>query len=528
VRLRRFPRPSARYVALTAALATALVLGGGCTNDPFDPGSLPNARPVARIFVTSGPGDTLNATSYYRRTFRWSGSDADGWVEKFYVSIRTQHGTPAPWDTTARTDTTTVRTDTTMTFTTDDQGHAEATVLVVCRDDRGALSDTVTQYIPLRNFPPVINFQADFDTVRWSYGAANFRLFALDLDGNETLDDSLLYRLDTADTTIVRATGSPGADPSLCWVKKAFDDPLGRTFSIALKGTPPAAARTLTVSVRDEARSDARLRWTWKVLEARGPVLLVADAGPSTFTTCYRPVMDALFGTGQWSLYNLGSPLVDRSLSGVSPELYYVGLPDKPWVLLESLRQFPVVLWYTGGGSSLNLKGSVDPLKSYLTPPPDPATGLPEAPAGRLMLVSKAVVGISSNLPADFVKTVLGLKTGAAPPADFVVPIGKRALGQRVTLPFFTAILSTNRQAIGVERLTLTGTEALYRLENYQYSPDGRPPYDPIVVTRKPPAAQAPLASALVMSLQLEFFDQAQVVLALRALLRNELGVTLP
>ncbi len=521
MRLRRFPRPSARSVALTAALATvlALVLGGGCTNDPFDPDSLPNARPVARIFVTSAPGETLNATSYFRRTFRWSGSDADGRVVEYHVSIETQRGTPAPWDTTART-------DTTMTFTTDDVGHAEATVRVACRDDRGALSDTVTQYIPLRNFPPVINFQADFDTVRWSYGAANFRLFALDLDGNETLDDSLLYRLDTADTTIVRASGSPGADPALCWVKKAFDDPLGRTFSIALKGTPPAAARTLTISVRDEAHSEARLNWTWKVLEARGPVLLVADAGPSTFTAFYRPVMDALLGAGQWSLYNVGSPLVDRSLSGVSPELYYVGLPDRPWVLLESLRQFPVVLWYTGGGSSLNLKNSVEPLKSYLTPPPNPATGLPEAPAGRLVLVSKSIIGVSSNLPADFVKSVLGVSTVAAPPADFVVPIGKQALGQRVTLPPFTAISSTNRQAIGVK--LLTGTEALYKLEYYQYSPDGRPPYDPIVVTRKPPAATAPLASVLVMSLQLEYFDQAQVVLALRALLLNELGVMLP
>jgi len=521
MRLRRSLRPSARGVALTAALATvlALVLGGGCTNDPFDPGSLPNARPVARIFVTSGPGDTLNATSYYHRTFRWSGSDADGRVVEYYVSIETQHGTPAPWDTTART-------DTTMTFTTDDLGHAEATVRVACRDDRGALSDTVTQYIPLRNFPPVINFQADFDTVRWSYGAANFRLFALDLDGNETLDDSLLYRLDTADTTIVRAVGSPGADPALCWVKKAFDDPLGRTFSIALKGTPPAAARTLTVSVRDEARSDARLHWTWKVLEARGPVLLVADSGPSTFNTFYRPVMNALFGAEQWSLYNVGSPLVGQELAGVSPELFYVGLPDKSWVLLESLRQFPVVLWYTGGGSSLNLKGSVDPLTRYLAPPTDPATGLPEAPAGRLMLVSKALVGVYTNLPPGFVTSVLGVSTVAAPPADFVVPIGKRALGQRVTLPAFAAVSATNRQAIGVQ--LRTGTEALYKLENYQYSPDGRPPYEPIVVTRKPTAAQAPLASALVMSLQLEFFDQAQVTLALRALLRNELGVTLP
>jgi hypothetical protein len=523
VRLRRPPRPPARNVVLIAALATvlALALGGGCTNDPFDPNSLPNARPVARIFVTSGPGDTLNATSYYHRTFRWSGSDADGRVMEFYVSIETQHGTSAPWDTTTRT-------DTTMTFTTDDLGHAEATVRVACRDDRGALSDTVTQYIPLRNFPPVVNFQSDFDTVRWSYGAANFRMFALDLDGNETLDDSLFYRLDTADTTIVRAIGSPGADPALCWVKKAYDDPAGRTFNIALKGTPPALARTLTVSVRDEARADARLRWTWKVLEARGPVLLVADSGPSAYNGFYQPVMDALFGPDQWSIYNVGSPLVGRELAGAHPELFYVGLPDRTWVLLETMRQFPVVLWYTGGGASLNLKNSVDPITRYLAPPTNPGTGLPEAPAGRLLLVSKGIVGVSATLPPDFVKTVLGLSTVAAPPAEFLMPIGKQARGQRVTLPAFTVVSSTNRQAIGVKPQTTAGTEALYKLESYQYSPDGRPPYDPIVVTRKPPAAQAPLASALVMSLQLEFFDQAQVTQALSALLRNELGVTLP
>ncbi len=516
---RRPSRPYSRAVApaAAAAAALALALGGGCTNDPFDPGSLPNARPVARIFVTSGPGDTLNATSYYHRTFRWSGSDADGRVTEFYVSIETQAAAAAPWDTTART-------DTTMTFTTDDLGHAQATVRVACRDDRGALSDTVSQYIPLRNFPPVVNFQADFDTVRWSYGAANFRLFALDLDGNETLDDSLLYRLDTADTTVVRAYGSPGADPALCWVKKAFDDPAARTFSIALKGTPPAVARTLTVSVRDEARADARLRWTWKVLEARGPVLLVADAGPNSFTALYRPVMDALFGAQQWSLYNIGSPLVERALADVSPELFYVGLPDRPWVLLESMRQFPVVLWYTGGGSSLNLKGAVDPLTRYLAPPLDPGTGQPEAPAGRLMIVSKALVGAFTNLPPGFVTNMLGVSTVAAPPSDFVVPTGRRALGQRVTLPAFASISSATRPAVGVQ--LRTGSEALYKLENYQYSE--RPPYEPLVVTRKPTAAVSPLASVIVMSLQLEGFDQAQVTAALRALLGNELGVTLP
>lgn len=517
----RFRRSSLRAVAPAAALTAALacVLGGGCTNAPFDPDSLPNARPVARIFVASAPGETLNATSYYHRTFRWSGSDSDGRVVEFYVSIETQHGVPAPWDTTTGT-------DTTMTFTTDDRGHAEATIRVACRDDRGALSDTMSQYIPLRNFPPVVNFQADFDTVRWSYGAANFRLFALDLDGNETLDDSLLYRLDSADTNVVRAYGSPGADPALCWVRKAFDDLQGRTFNIALKGTPPAAARTLTVSVRDEANSDARLSWTWKVLPALGPVLLVADAGPSTYNSFYQPVMDSLFGAGQWSLYNLGSPLVGPELAGVSPELFYVGLPDKTWVLLETMRQFPVVLWYTGGGASLNLKSSIDPVTRYLTPPTNPATGLPEAPAGHLMLVSKSLVGTYTNLPPGFVTGVLGVSTVAAPPADFIVPIGKRALGQRAALPAFASVAATNRQALGLQ--LRTGTEALYKLEYYQYSPDGRPPYEPIVSTRRPTAAQSPVASVLLMSLQLEYFDQAQVTAALRALLRNEMGVTLP
>ena len=63
---------------------------------------------------------------------------------------------PAPWDTTTRT-------DTTMTFATDDEGNAEATFYLACRDDRGALSDTLVQFMPLRNFPPAVNFQSDFD-----------------------------------------------------------------------------------------------------------------------------------------------------------------------------------------------------------------------------------------------------------------------------------------------------------------------------------------------------------------------------
>lgn len=512
---------SRRLVACGAvawgALAALVLCGQGCTNAPFDPDTLPNQPPVARIFATSALGDTLNATSYYRRTFHWSGSDADGRVEAYFVSIETLRGVPAPWDTTTRT-------DTTMTFTTDDFGHAEATVRLACRDDRGALSDTVAQYFPLRNFPPVVNFQADFDTVRWSYAAANFRFFALDLDGNETMDDSLTYWLDTADTTVVRAAGEPGADPVLCRVRKPFDDPEAWTFSIALVGMPPAARRTLTVAVRDEARAEARQRHSWKVLEARGPVLLVADSGPSTYTGFYAPAMNALFGADGWSLYNVSSPLGDDP---ERPELSEPGLPDQPWVLRDTFRQFPVVLWFTGGAASLNLKwavtagGANTALGDYLVPPE------PEIAPGRFLLVSKSATGsVATNvLPPGFVTNVLGISTTAAPASAVNVPIGRQALGQRVTLPAFASNDSFNRQALGV--VPRTGTETIYKLEYYQY--DLRPPYEPIVGVRRPALSPTtPLASVVLLSLQLESFDPAQATAALGAVLRHELGVAVP
>lgn len=507
-------RRSAASLAALAALGALALLGPGCANDPFDPSSVPNARPVARIFVTTAPGDTLNATSYYRRTFHWSGSDEDGRVVEYHVTIEPQRGVAAPWDTTTAT-------DTTMTFTTDDNGHAEATIRVACRDDRGALSDTVSQYIPLRNFPPVVNFQADFDTVRWSYAAANFRFFALDLDGNETMDDSLTYWLDTADTTVVCPAGAPGADPALCRVRKPFDDPEGRTFEIPLRGVPPAAARTLTVSVLDEARADARLRHTWKVLAARGDVLVVADGGPNPYTAFYRDALDAIFGPDGWSLYNVSSPL---GSDPAYPELTRPGLPDKPWVLRDTFREFPVVLWFTGGAASLNLKwaasagGANTALGDYLSPPE------PGMEPGRLLLVSKSSAGATYNLPPGFVTNVLGISTTAAPASDINVPIGRQALGQRPALPSFASSDGFNRQALGVQ--PRTGTEVIYKLEYYQY--DRRPPYEPVVGVRRPAAAQSPLASVVLLSVQLESFNTVQATAALRAVLANELGVAVP
>ncbi len=501
----------ALLIALAAAGLLAALLGG-CTNKPFDPGSVANQRPVARIFVTTAPGDTLNPTSYYRRTFYWSGSDADGRVVAYYVSIAAKRGATAPWDTTTRT-------DTTMTFATDDLGRAEAVIRLVCRDDRGALSDTVTQFIPLRNFPPVINFQADYDTVRWSYGAANFRFFALDLDGNATMDSTLRYCLDTADTTIVRRIGTPGADPALCWVERPYDDFAGRTFEIKLTGTPPAARRTLTVSVKDEAQADTRFHWTWDVLEARGPVLLVADSGPNSYVACYRPMMDAIFGPDGWSLYNLGSPL--STDPNDPPQLRNAGLPDRQWVLLETLRQFPVVLWYTGGSGSINLKNSVNAVTQYLIP------SEPGKTPGHLLLVSKAVAGSMGNLPQGFLNNVLGIKSTPAPPAVFNVPVGKRAMGQRAggILPNFSSNDQYNQQALGIQTQS-AASEVIYKLEYYQYNV--RPPYEPVVGVRVPTYATAPAARSVVLSLQLEGFNLDETTAALRAVLQNELGVTVP
>ncbi len=488
-----------RLLVPPLALAATVVLGvsawlGGCTNDPFDPESIPNQPPVARIFIQSVVGDSLNPTSYYQRIFHWSGSDADGFVVRYFVSIETQHGVPAPWDTTTAT-------DTTMTFITDDVGHAEATVYVVCEDNRGALSDTASQYIPLRNFPPIINFQADFDTVTWSYSAASFRFFALDLDGNETMADSFLYRLDMADTNLVFIHGEPGADPALGWIKQGFEDPETRTFAVDLHGIPPALQRTLTISVIDEARADTRFTWSWEVREAAGPVLLVADASPFT-DQLYHSLMNDMFGTGQWSLY----------------EMVTTGLPDKLWVLTETFRQFEVVLWYTGGIASDRLMGSTPALREYL----QPTAG--DAP-GKLLLISQKMIGAETNLPFAFIQTVLGVSPTAAPANYFFIPSGRNALGLQAHLPDITTA-SSFAGGVGVQ--ALAGTEVIYQMEYCRTCYGNRPPFDPYVGFRRPERSVDPVARMVGLTLQLEYFEHTQASATLRAVLTDEMGVMAP
>jgi hypothetical protein len=337
---------------LVAALLASLLLAA-CTNDPFDPDTVPNQPPVMNFFAEPvAPDQELNPTSYFERTFHWSGTDRDGVVEEYYVSVRLDAAVPAPWDTTTRT-------DTTMTFQTDDQGNAQATFYLACRDDRGALSDTLVRYVPLRNFPPAVNFQSDFDplrnvqrefvyegeavvdTVYWNWGAMNLRLFAFDLDGRATMDDTYRYTCAEVEPTEVRPWDDPEADIMQHWLEA----PLGGSsdivqFELFVAGLP-AGERTLQVAVRDEADAETRLAFAWEVREPRSGVLMVPDNSSSDTRSFYRSFTADYLGENNWDEY-----------------VFWYGFPDDPRVLLESLRRFDLVFWFDGGSTSSALEAA--------------------------------------------------------------------------------------------------------------------------------------------------------------------------
>jgi len=486
-------------VLLAAAASCALAAHlAGCTNDPYDPSTVLNIPPVARIYVSDGPGGELNPTSYYERTFHWSGSDQDGFVVEYHVSIEIEAGVAAPWAVT-------IGTDTTMTFTTDDLGEAQALVRLACRDNDGAMSDTISQYIPLRNFPPVINFAADFDTVTWSFGAANFRFFALDLDGHVTMDDSIVYYLDTADTNLAPVQeGLPDADPNLCPVIKGIDDLETGTFAVELHDIRDPGQRTLNVRVGDEADATTNFSWTWEVLPALGTVLLVDDLIGDLDVPFYHGTMDSIFGAGQWSRYDMS-----------------LGLPDRNWVLLETFRQFEAVFWYTGAATSASLGDVAAELEQYVTEPLAPG-GQP----GHLLLIAKGVIGGSSSLPPSFVQNTLGISRTPTQPT-FYIPQDKTCLatptGRLPDLHF------TNSVTAGVGLQPMPGSEAIYQMEYYLFwSPTRRPPYEPIVGVRNPDTATATHARSVVISLQFENVEPSEGLASLRAILQDEMGVTLP
>lgn len=495
--------PRRRRRGLALAVAVAVCAGTawltGCENEPFDPESLANKAPVATIFVTPGVSGELNQTSYYERTFSWSGTDEDGFVVDYDVSISTDDDVEAPWITTTRT-------DTTMTFSTDDEGEALALIRLVCRDDRDALSDTAVCRIPLRNFPPVINFTTDYDTTYWSFGAASFRLFAVDLDGQVTMDDSVVYYLDTADTTLAPLPeGTTGADPNLRPVIMPLADASTGYFTIDLEEIATRGTRELTVHVSDEADATGSFVWSWDVRPALSNVLLIDDYAGDLDMPFYHAAMDSIYGAGAWSCYDMSE-----------------GLPDQTWIFESWLHEFDAAFWYTSANSSSNLADAAEALYSYIN-----ATTDNDPDGGRLLLISKGVIGGTSSLAPTFVQQTLGIMRTPSQPT-FYIPSDKQCLAVPTgRLPD----LSFNHSYSAGVGMTLydDDTEAIYQMEYYLFwSASRRPPYEPVVGVRRPHSDSGEDARAVTVALQFEAVGFEQGLGAVRGMLENELGVELP
>jgi hypothetical protein len=514
---------------LAAAAVGAAVLAGCAANDPFDPDSIANYPPTVRISAEPvDPDGELQPTSYYNRRINWSGTDRDGFVVEYYVSIRSDAAVPAPWDTTTRT-------DTTMTFVTDESGNAEATVLVACRDDRGAYSDTLQSTIPLRNFPPTVGFLRDYDpkknmqrifldaegneitnpadpaiadTVYWNWGAMNFRLFAVDLDGMETVEPYYLYTVADGDPGEIVDEGQPGADPNTVWVRAPFDaiNEVVAEFEIFVVAEP-SEARTLKVIVNDEANAGEPFEFSWEVRPPAGPVLYIPDNSSTATADLFRSGLAEHLGEGGWDEYD-----------------FWFGVPDKPEVLIETLRKFEAVLWTDGGAASANIRAGTSVPNGFLTRYLDGSGG---AQPGRLFIASRVLTGPSTGITPAFLNQYLGIKTSALPLTPLRYPSGQTALGLQEHLPDMTTIREVTVGGVGLDMYS-ANTEAIWQFEYCTCYGDPRrpvPPFDPFVGVRYPSRAIAQYARTVGIGLQLDNFDNDQVRAAIGAVLGEELGV---
>jgi hypothetical protein len=516
-------RSARSLVALLVAASAAGLVLSACTNDPFDPSSVPNEPPTLHFFVEPiDPDQELNPTSYFSRTFHWSGSDRDGTVDEYYVSVRLDPDVPAPWDTTTRT-------DTTMTFTTDDNGEARAVFHLACRDDQGAYSDTLITDVPLRNFPPVLNFQSDFeplknmqreitaegDTLYWNWGVMNARCFAFDLDGTATMDTFYRYTF-AADPVEVYAWDDPAADPRQHWLAVPFAGQEDiHQFNLLLTDVPPGQ-RTLTIAVSDEADAESRLTLDWEVRAPSGPVLMVGDnSGPAT-RNFYRGFLDGYFGEGVWDEYD-----------------FWFGLPDNETILLETLRLFDVVFWFDGGGTSTVLEQASrrdGVLQQYVHP-------FDASDPGRLLMISRNLTGTDSGISTYFRQEIFGVNP-AADPAPELRPrtAGMPILGQDGHLPDMTlqTILGRGRGMKPRFDEPDTAYDELYRFEEcarcFFSQPVTSPPtyWSPLIGVRRPQRAVQPLASAVGFSFELHVMQQAGAYAALAAVFEHELGLVAP
>ncbi len=514
-------------VIMGGMLGLVLWLGACAPNEPFDPLSIANKQPVVRMSVVPvNPDNELRATSYFERYFNWYGSDQDGWVKEYLVSIRTEPDVPAPWITTTRT-------DTTMTFVTDDLGNAQATFFLMCRDDRGALSDTLIKHIPLKNFPPAVVFQSDFDPLKnmqreitgagtaqadttfWNWGTGFFRFFASDLDGAATMDDFYRYTFSDVEPTETYDRDDPLADPLTTWVRVPFSQAGEiKAFELFVSGAEPGQV-TLTVSVSDEAGADTRLPYTWEVRAPKSNILYVPDNTSSLGKELYFNLMDDRYGAGNWDSYD-----------------FWFGFPEHPFILLETMRLFDAVIWTDGGANSNSLVRATAPrgvLESYVAPTDD-------ATPGKLLLVSKVLTGGSSDLSPAFIRNVLGLSSLGAPFPTLSLPAGKQARGMQAPLVTMTSAVSLAKgiglspldEESGIDQTPMGLAEILYRMEPCNRCYNQRPPIDPIMAIRRPARTVTPFAQVVGFSMQLEYFNRAEVLDALNVILDTEMGVLTP
>ncbi len=551
-RFHRIPFSSRSLTLMAAALVVAagavgLTWMGGCSpNDPFDPGTLDNHPPRISFFVSSvDTSQELQPTSYSTRTFHWSGTDSDGWVTEYYVAIDTSLIFDAVWDTT-------ISTDTTMTFSPDSEGNADVVFMVVCRDNRGALSDTVKQFIPMQNSPPVVDFQSDFDpltnlqrefldadgnvidsgaaaadTVFWNWGPGNFRFITYDPDGQDTLEPFYRYTLadESPDSTYDHT--DPRADPETSWVRVPFfGSEEVKEFTVYLKSVQPGKARTLSVSVQDTVGTGPIYKYSWEVRAPKGPVLYVPDASASRTKNFYKAYLDDRFGPGNWDTYT-----------------FWKGFPDDPFTLLESFRKFEMIIWTDTGSASNNIKiaslgGGI--LDQYLVPNDD-------SDPGKILLISRILTGTRTGLSNPFRENTLGIKVKAQPEWALNMPPGPQALGLQPDLPGMTSTRGSTDGGVGLQLFDadFPTSEFLYEMESCgEYGTDGKfyscycgglrclpiDPNDqtPFVAVRSPLRSVDPLAEIVGISLQLDDFDPAEVYPALNAIMQFELGVPGP
>jgi len=286
-------------------------------------------------------------------------------------------------------------------------------------------------------------------------------------------------------------------------------------FEIMLSDIP-AGQRTLTVAVSDEAQAESRITVEWEVRDPAGQVLVVPDNSSPYTQVFYNGVLDEILGEGAYDIYD-----------------FWFGFPDSPAVLLATLRQFDLVLWYDGGGTSEVLQraaatGGV--LQQYVEP-------IDNADPGRLLMISRNLTGTDSGLPNPFRQAVFGISP-SADPAPQLAPktfaLGLEALGAVPHLPNMALQTIHGRgrglqMAYGME----DAFDELYRFEavsdrRYWNSMPNGVTWAPLIAVRRPQRVQQELASAVGFSYELHTMERTGVVNALRAVMTFELGVLEP